>query len=63
MSLKDGNIHDLHENFLDVRSNNKILTRLLHEMLKALDYLAFRGWVHRDVKLKNILYTLLGDED
>lgn len=30
-------------------------------MLQALDYLAFRGLIHRDVKLENILYTPLGD--
>ncbi|KIX07196.1 uncharacterized protein Z518_01849 [Rhinocladiella mackenziei CBS 650.93] len=63
MSLKTGNLCHLLDKFPAVRSNCKVLTQLLHEMLETLDYLTFRGWIHRDVKLENILYTPSGDEE
>ncbi|KAF2245188.1 NUAK family, SNF1-like kinase, partial [Trematosphaeria pertusa] len=62
MSLKAGNVCDLLEKSPNIGYDEKILTRLLHEMLEALDYLAFRGWCHRDVKPENILYTPSGNE-
>jgi len=58
MELKDGNIKVLvHSNHF--RDNAPSATRLVHDMLKALDYLAFKGLVHRDVKPENILYSCL----
>ncbi|RMD39371.1 hypothetical protein DV735_g5760, partial [Chaetothyriales sp. CBS 134920] len=63
MSLKPGNICDLLEKTPSVRTSDPVITRLWHEMLEALDYLAFRGWIHRDVKLENILYTPSGDDN
>ena len=61
MRLKAGNICDLLEKSPGIRSDRIILGQLLQHMLEALDYLAFRGWCHRDVKLANILYTSSGD--
>ena len=63
MSLKPGNLCDLLEKTPSVRINDAVIIRLWHEMLEALDYLAFRGWIHRDVKLENILYTPSGDDN
>ncbi|EEP80245.1 predicted protein [Uncinocarpus reesii 1704] len=57
LSLKTGNICDLLEKFRSNHLNEALLSQLLHNMLEALDYLAFRGWIHRDVKPQNILYT------
>jgi len=55
-SLKAGNVSHLMEKFPTARSDKDTLTQLLQEMLEALDYLAFRGLCHRDVKPDNILY-------
>ncbi|EHY60964.1 hypothetical protein ABEF92_004642 [Exophiala dermatitidis] len=63
MSLKPGNLYDLLKETPSVRTNDPVITRLYHEMLEALDYLAFRGWIYRDVKLENILYTPSGDDN
>ena len=61
MSLKEGNVCDLLKKEPLIRSDNEVLTQLLQAMLEALDYLAFRGWCHRDVKPANILYTKCGE--
>jgi serine/threonine protein kinase len=61
MSLKAGNLCDLLEKLPSIRSNHHVLAQLLRHILEALDYLAFRGWCHRDVKPDNILYTPSGD--
>lgn len=63
MSLKPGNLCDLVKRTPSIRSDDDVINRLWHEMLMALDYLAFRGWIHRDVKLENILYTPSGDDN
>ena len=62
-SLKDGNVSQLMEKFPAGRSDKATLTQLLREMLGALDYLAFRGLCHRDVKPDNILYLATSDTE
>ncbi|KIX01190.1 uncharacterized protein Z518_08915 [Rhinocladiella mackenziei CBS 650.93] len=47
-----GNLSHLLEKSPSVHTNDKVLMRLEQEMLEALDYLAFRGWIHRDVELE-----------
>ncbi|KAK6366496.1 hypothetical protein LTS17_010582 [Exophiala oligosperma] len=63
MSLKPGNLCDLVKRTPSIRSDDDVINRLWHEMLMALDYLAFRGWIQRDVKLENDLYTPSGDDN
>lgn len=60
MSLKEGNVNDLVKRFPLVRSDEDTLTKLLQQMLAALDYLTSRQLCHRDVKPANILYTIKG---
>ena len=55
--LKAGNVNSLLQKQPELRNNASTLTKLLKEMLQALDYLAFRNLIHRDVKPDNILYT------
>ncbi|KAF1951795.1 kinase-like protein [Byssothecium circinans] len=57
-ALREGNIDDLIEKELFLREP-KWAEALLHQTLQALDYLAFKGIVHRDVKPANILYQSL----
>lgn len=49
------------EQYPNTRLHDDTLSQLLQQMLEALDYLAFRGLCHRDVKPDNILYTPIGD--
>lgn len=56
MELKHGNVNNLIRN--ELYKNNPIAAEpLLHQMLQALDYLAYKQIIHRDVKSENILYT------
>lgn len=59
MELKHGSVWDLiHLDDLYVRNPSAADTLFL-EMLQALDYVEFKGLIHRDVKPENILYTPL----
>ncbi|EAS31985.3 STE protein kinase [Coccidioides immitis RS] len=42
-------------------TDHNLTAELLHQMLKALDLLALRGLIHRDVKPENILYLTAPD--
>lgn len=59
MGLKDGTLESL------IESGDDLLTvadSVFPQMLRALDYLAYNGIVHRDVKPANILYTSLAHD-
>ncbi|KAH8589898.1 kinase-like domain-containing protein [Bisporella sp. PMI_857] len=62
-SLKAGNMNHLLEKFPAVRSHHPTLSQLTQQMLEALDYLAFRGLCHRDVKPDNILYMPINEHE
>jgi serine/threonine protein kinase len=51
------------ERFPRARSDDNTLEQLLREMLEVLDYLAFRGLCHRDVKPDNILYVPINNHE
>lgn len=56
MELKQGNLDGLIGQHL-FENDWGAATQLLRHMLQALDYLAYMGIIHRDVKPANILYT------
>lgn len=58
MGLKEGSLTSLVKRKPLTSSEADLL---LHQMLGALDYLASKGIVHRDVKPANILYTTQQD--
>lgn len=60
MPIKDGDLTHLVKEDPEICSNESTLGQLLREMLAALEYLAFNGYCHRDVKPANILYTAIG---
>ena len=56
MDLMDGDLHSLAVSL--PRPQLLLLARhVLRQMLQALDYLSYLGFVHRDVKPANIFYT------
>ncbi|RGP73361.1 calcium calmodulin-dependent kinase [Fusarium longipes] len=67
MELQDGDVSQLAElaEFKEAKDlfqdGDNIGRPLLHQMLQALDYLASKNIIHRDVKPHNILYRRTGD--
>ncbi|SPQ25035.1 d2f34b66-dd8f-46a7-872a-657f64aa3809 [Thermothielavioides terrestris] len=59
MPLRQGNLHSL---VGGGKASQPLCTQVLDQMLRALDYLAFRNYCHRDVKPLNILYQVLGPD-
>ncbi|KAF1948644.1 kinase-like protein [Byssothecium circinans] len=59
--LKAGNVNDMLEQYPETRFDN-VQLQLAQQMLEALDYLAWKGLCHRDVKPDNILYTRKSDD-
>ncbi|KAL1961432.1 hypothetical protein VTO42DRAFT_160 [Malbranchea cinnamomea] len=59
-ALKDGSAHDL--TYREVfTTDSTVLVSFIHQILKALDFIASRNIIHRDVKPANILYKLTRD--
>jgi serine/threonine protein kinase len=58
MGRKDGNLRDLLLGTADTSRPPNVAEDVFHHMLKALDYLAGKGIIHRDVKPENILYVM-----
>ena len=58
LGLKEGTLQSLVRNKADAFAVAKLV---FPQMLQALDYIAYKGIVHRDVKPENILYGLQPD--
>lgn len=56
MPLRDGNLQSLAKSSRRKWTDDQLGTAVLEQMLSALDYLACKDVVHRDVKPGNILY-------
>jgi serine/threonine protein kinase len=56
MELKDGNIRNL-VNSGSFERDEILFNTLVHDMLKALAYVASRDIIHRDIKPENVLYS------
>ncbi|KAK7398462.1 hypothetical protein QQX98_012149 [Neonectria punicea] len=61
MPLREGNLTSL-ANTVERSSHDELCFQVLEQMLKALDYLAFTNFCHRDLKPDNILYKRLGGD-
>ncbi|KAI9163550.1 Calcium/calmodulin-dependent protein kinase I [Paramyrothecium foliicola] len=64
MGLKDGTLESLvdSKNSLSKDQLIEVSNAVFHQMLKALDFLAMEGIMHRDVKPENILYSKQSDQ-
>ena len=56
MGLKEGTLQSLVEDGCSTPIG-ELGTTVAHHMLQAIDFLAVKGIIHRDVKPENILYT------
>ncbi|MCJ1347179.1 hypothetical protein MMC31_005400 [Peltigera leucophlebia] len=61
LRLKEGSVNELIENGFFHNENKKIADDLLFQMLQALDFLASKEIIHRNLKPANILYTTSTD--
>lgn len=65
MELKEGNLfslaHELRHKEGSSVPHDGLCTKILQQMLQAIDYLATQDIIHRDVKPDNILYSREGD--
>ncbi|KAK4238434.1 kinase-like domain-containing protein [Achaetomium macrosporum] len=59
-TVSHGSLHSLVQGG---KASHPLRSRVLDQMLRALDYLAFRNYCHRDVKPLNILYHTLGQHN